>query len=234
MGTHHQRPLVGHSVTDIQTAGFWRTNAELIEHAAELHWPDEPQILDATWGKGNFWTGDMLEAHIWRLATNDANKETLANTSFDYRRLPGEWSDYFDVVLFDPPYIAKGTTEGHGLGQMNQAYGLAPTNAKELLRENQRGLFECERVTKPGGLLMVKCSNQIESGHYRPSARNLAAFADLIGLTQIDEFIFTTPKARAQPARTRKDGTPSVQHHARNNTSTLLVYRKHKPRRRSS
>ena len=86
-------------------------------------------------------------------------------------------------------------------------------------------ICEMHRVLKPGGIMFLKCQDQVCSGAIRWQTRLFADYAEGQGLRLVDRFDLLG-KGRPQPKRTRKDGKPSKQQHAYGRPSTLLVFRK--------
>jgi len=212
----------------VLTAGHWTTNAAMMEDVLRLWMPAGGAVLDMTWGKGNFWNERTL-AH-YEVTGNDINPDVDCEHHFDYQELPSHLRGEFDGVVFDPPYVVRGgRSESSSWASMNKAFGLmdAPTTPEALAEQNHRGLRSCFHAVKRNGLVFVKYTNPVSSGRRVWQIDALNHYAqDALRLQKVDEFIFYTKNARAQPPRTRKDGKPSVQKHSRNNTSTLLVYRR--------
>lgn len=183
-----------------------RRNADLIADCFELGYiRDDDIVLDPTYGTGRWWTKRRPQ---WLTGSD-------LKTGVDFRDLPGETGTY-DVVAFDPPYKLNGTggshpsDEGYGVGGSYEAW----QDKHKLI---MRGIEECVRVLKPNGILLIKCQDQVCSGHVRWQSREFANYAEEIGCDQIDMLML--PGYRAQPAGRR-------QLHARRNYSTLLVFRK--------
>jgi methylase of polypeptide subunit release factors len=136
---------------------------------------------------------------------------------YDFRDLPYRDAD-FDGVVFDPPYV-------HNPGRLmvdrnyrnaETTKGLSHEGIIELYRQ---GMREAVRILRRGGLLLVKCKDEIESGKERRShieIYNIAVYE--LGLT--DEGLFAlTPKVN--PVVQVKQ-----QRHPRKNHSNLWVFRK--------
>lgn len=193
----------------------WPSNAELIEDVARLGYlRKEWRTLDPTYSKGVWWKKfrpDHLVYHDW--------KPDL----IDFRDLPYR-DGFFDVAAFDPPYVSTGGRDSSTMDDFNARYGLhdAPTSPQELHHYNCQGLLECARVANR--YVLVKCCDYISSGHRFNGIYEMERFIiEEMKLKIEDKFIHYAVAPRAQPKRTRKDGKPSVQKHARNNYSALLI-----------
>lgn len=189
--------------------GKWPTNADMIVDVARLGYLDG-RVLDATWGLGNFWTRwtpEELVAHD--LYTLDG---------VDFRDLPHA-DGTFNAVVLDGPYKLNGTSSAP-----DERYGVHERATRDERHELiMDGMTECARCVAPGGTLLVKCQDQVEGGHVRWQTIMFTTHAEIeLGLRLEDSFLF--PGGRAQPLGRQ-------QAHARRNYSTLLVFRKPKPRR---
>jgi len=202
----------------VMAHGQWKTNAELISDVARLGYLKyEWDVLDPTYGKGNFWT-------IWRprmLVGSDLHPEkTQIDRAVDFTDMP--WMDEtFDAVVFDPPYKMNGTPS---LEDMDEAFGVnIPTRWQDRISLIEDGVRECIRVLRPhspysdGGFLLVKCKDQVVSGQKVWQTDIITKVATDAGLRKVDRF--DMPSYMAQPG-----GTSQV--HSRSNTSQLLVFRK--------
>lgn len=190
-----------------------QSNADLIEACYQLGYiGDDDTVLDPTYGLGRWWS----KRTPTRLVGCDIIAErSPIGVSIDFRDF--KISDgCYDVVAFDPPYKLNGTggshpsDEGYGVDGAYQSW----QSKHELIRD---GMTECTRVLKVGGILLLKCQDQVCSGHVRWQTKEFWAHATTIGLDLEDELLL--PSYRAQPeGRSQK--------HARRNYSTLQVYRK--------
>ena len=193
----------------IKAAYPWANNAELIADVHRLGYIGE-QVLDTTYGLGRFWT----EYRPKYLVENDAHPDRGA-IHHDFTSFPDDWGDRFDTTVYDPPYKLNGTPT---LGKMDEDYGVenyTKVGAKIDLILN--GAIEALRVTKPGGTLLVKIQDQVSSGR-------MYFLSDMIrdklhGAKKIAVFHLLTNPRPQPPGRSQK--------HARNNYSTLLVFRKY-------
>jgi hypothetical protein len=225
----------------INAAHNWSNNAAMMADVAKLWIKDDDLVLDPTYGQGNFWkkyrpknlTGTDL----------DPTKTDPAWGPVDFTNMP--WPDsWFDVVVFDPTYVTPGGRKTSTIKKFNNAYGM--DTAKKTLAEQWddicKGMTECVRVSS--GLVMQKVMNYISSGKYWDYEFEVIAEMRRLGLTVVDKFHLVKKFAGPQPKdRTRKcptckgkhggrfcsgecDGTGrvrSIQHHASNNMSTLIV-----------
>jgi len=191
-----------------------KNNAQLIAECAQLGYLQKDwEIIDATYGKGRFWTE-------WRpssLTTNDLDASTSATYNYDFTDMI--FPDHcFDAVVFDPPYKLNGTSTSKGPASGDESYGIkgkyVPIDERHQLIYD--GLDECLRVLKKGGMLLVKCQDQVSSGrvHWQTMlfTQHLADDTKLVDMLHL-------PGYRRQPMGRR-------QLHARRNYSTLLVLRK--------
>jgi tRNA G10 N-methylase Trm11 len=198
-----------HVVTD-------RTNGKLIAYIAPLWLKSDDLVIDVTYGIGKWWT----EYRPPGLITHD-----LATDGVDFRNLP-ESSNTVDVVVFDPPYVAKGGRETSGIEEMDERYGMkdAPSTPDDVSKLIYFGMMEAHRVLKPKGLLWVKCADYISSGKYYMGHFNLIADSLMLGFTQVDEYVHVTGTG-PQPL-TNIDGTDRRQVHSRRAHSFLVVLQK--------
>lgn len=194
----------------VMAHGEWKTNGAMIADAARLGYLDG-HVLDPTYGLGLWWTDWKPE----RLTASDLdiNKSPLG-TSVDFTDLP--WKDEtFDAVAYDPPYKLQGSA--HDKAQSNR-FGVDVRRTRDELHALMNGgLRECARVTKTGGCVLAKCQDQIEGGKMRWQTDMLTRTGMSCCLLKVDRL--QMPSYRAQPSGRN-------QRHARNNFSTLLIFRK--------
>ena len=203
----------------VLAADTWTSNAGLIADVAAVHLHADMHTLDATHGRGIWW--QQWRPH--RLHTIDL--ATTAHVRADFRHLPFP-AAVFDLVAYDPPYCAHGGRSTSTMTDYNERYGrhIAPPSAAATQQLINDGLTEALAVTRPGGLLLVKCASYVWSGRLWPGRHLTASHALDHGATIVDEFTHVG-RSRPQPARTKADGTPSTQQHARQNASTLYLFR---------
>lgn len=186
----------------------WRTNGHLIADVAQLGYLRKSDlVLDPTYGRGRWWTKWRPD----RLVTLD--KRPGAELVGDFQQLPFP-ADAFDAVAFDPPYKLNGTPSG----DVDARYGVdEPARWQDRHALIRAGLDECARVLRPGGVLLLKCQDQVSSGPVRWQTFEFTFYAGGLGLLLVEKF--DSLGGRPQPRGRR-------QVHARRNTSTLLIFEK--------
>lgn len=198
-----------------------RTNAQLMADVVTMGYIDleKDWVLDCTYGTGRFWR----KVRPISLTTSDLDPESPAEFHWDFTRLtPG--AGRFDVTVIDGPYKLNGTSKPSGPAKLDEGYGVGD-NGKMTWWERHdlidKGIRECARVTKVGGLVMIKCQNQICLTHMRMQTTQFAATA-LQARCALED-ILHVEGSRKQP----RDGTErQSQDHVRRNYSTLLICRK--------
>jgi len=229
-------------------------NADIIADCLTLGYIGEHDlVLDSTYGLGAFWS-KYRPKHLF---ANDLDS-AKGDYHDDFANL--HWADAsFDVAVFDPPFKMQGTSSNAGPATSNAAYGMDRKyrSITEQFGSIGAGLAECHRVTRPNGVILVKCMSAVVSGAVVWQDRVFADAVEQLGARLIDRFWLLG--YRKQPERTHKcphckgdgfvenpnyccpDDEPpsidcescegsgrevSVQQHARQNASCLLVFRK--------
>lgn len=190
-----------------------RTNAEMILHCAELGYlTDDNLILDPTYGLGNWWKLWTPNAGIETIRRHDLDPDKAPDGAMDFTAMPYD-DGKFDVVAYDPPYKLNGTPTP----EVDAAYGVhTPKTVEERLSLMTTGLVECIRVTKPRGIVLAKCQDQVVSGNVVWQTQIMASRATFLGC-KVEDMLHVS-SYRPQPPGRR-------QIHAARNYSTLLVIR---------
>lgn len=202
---------------EIMRADNYKDNGELIAAVHQLGYlTDDMRVWDATYGLGVFWS-------VWRprrlVASDlDVSKSPLKR-SINFT--DSGWNDgQWDAVVFDPPYKLNGTPDPDPDG-VDGRYGVYLTSTwQDRMKLMRAGVRECARVTKPNGIVLVKCMNQVVSGRNVWQVDEMTREGEVCGMVKVDELHMVKPP-RPQPAGRR-------QVHARSNYSTLIVFRKGK------
>jgi hypothetical protein len=191
----------------IKAATAWRTNADMILAVVELGYiQPHDDVIDLTYGRGKWWTkykpGSLAHSETW-----------------DFTALPYGLDAIFDVAVFDPPYVSTGGRKTSTIPDFNDRYGTATTPKNPYLthEKNMRGLKNAMRVTKPKGLILYKCMDYVSSGELMMTSHWAWNEALDMGLTVQDRFIFLGNGSIQSKNRAQK--------HARNNFSTLYIFR---------
>jgi len=254
----------------VTAATKWPTNADMIVDIVELGYiKPTDRVIDLTYGGGKWWThythpGDFIGCVETPEQTTQDEQAAWLCVLPDYRDvfIPSfGYTEQFDVVVFDPPYVSMGGRATSGLPDFMGRYGLenAATTPELLQADNELGLREAMKITKPGGLILAKCAPYISSGVRKDGDWWARDAALAMGLT-IHDMLIHIGDVRAQP----KDGpckacggsgetavvvvgevvgvqvchkckgTGRIERkvkHARNNYSVCFVFRKPKPRK---
>jgi len=181
------------------------STAHVIGKIFEVCFGGAQSILDVTPGQGNFWRADV---------PLPARKQDASLA--DFRFLPFD-DQSWDVVAFDPPHLA-------GLGRTSyfrSRYGTY--QASELPDVIRRGALEAWRVAAVG--LICKVTDHVNSAHFK---RESQWVIEAIGQEPF-EVVHVTRTAVGSARWTDK------QMSARNNGSTLLIFKRgSKYRRRNA
>jgi hypothetical protein len=206
-------PDAGRRVTGrVTSVAEGTTNADLIAAFARLYIRPDDTVMDVTYGRGVFW---RKYRHPGRFIAHD-----LALDGVDFTQLPDADST-MDVTFADPPHGAQGGRTTSTIPDWLDRYGLnaeATRTAAGVLDLYSAGMKEWARVTRPGGLIAVKCSNGVTSGRRQWMHHRIATIGEDLGLTLWDELLLVRPAPGPQPERER-------QMHAYNRHSYLCVFR---------
>ena len=188
------------------------SNGVLIATVARLGFLGRPgaTVLDVTYGRGLWWTR--------------FHPDFLIAGKGDFRDRP-EVDGSVDVVCFDPPYISTGNRETSTVDELYDRYGLGELKGWRAVRALiDAGLAEGARILKPGGFLLVKCMDYVESGRKVWNTFHVFNESERLGLWLVERFIHDT--GGGPQVMTNLDGSPRQQKHAREVASVLFVFTK--------
>lgn len=133
-------------------------NAASFADVARLYLKASDLVLDTTYGYGRFWRQvDPLPRRVVRM-DRFATWDIVA----DYRCLPFA-AETFNAVVYDPPY-KNGTSHDMNEDQDGYANNLRPERGvKAVNAMYEVSVSEAWRVLKPGGVLICKGMDQVES-----------------------------------------------------------------------
>lgn len=185
-------------------------NADLIAEVARLYATGNPKIADLTYGRGVFWR------HCKHLRVFGSDIMTVSKRPHDFTALPYA-DNTFDIAVLDPPYI-----HSPGAHMTDSRYQNAATTRgmlqKDILALYVKGMAEAARIVrKPGGMVWVKCKDQVQSGMQRWAHVEIHDAAKSLGLWPRDLFVLHATSNTAS-------GRWPVQHHARKPHSYLWVF----------
>jgi hypothetical protein len=196
-------------------------NAEVFPEILALHVPDGAKIADVTFGTGVFWQN--VEADRYTLLATDLK------SGVDCRKLP--YADAsLDCIVLDPPYmeglfrrassqLAGGGTHAafrdHYSNGERTASG--PKYHEAVLDLYFRAADEARRVLRPGGVLIVKCQDEVSANRQRLTHVEIINRYEASGFYTKDLFVVVRQN-RPSVSRLKK------QAHARKNHSYFLVF----------
>lgn len=175
---------------------------------------------DVTYGTGGFWKGEAarLRPRI-RGDLNPEASESLTHPGLDVTKLTTQRGGPIEEqslrsIVFDPPFI-------HAAGKdsiMGQRFGSYPSQIA-LRQMYWAALMEFQVALQPGGLLVWKCQDIVESGKQNWTHIEIAMNARQCGMPVIDLAILVRK-------HTIKGHNHDRQVHFRKNHSYFLVIRK--------
>jgi hypothetical protein len=192
-------------------------NDFLLAQVARLYFRPGDRIADVTFGQGNFWK--QIDLAEYRFHPSDLL--TVPQHPYDFRHLPYRSAE-FDVHVFDPPYMHQ--QRGHPRRRIHKTdyKNLETTQAfshVDIIQFYQDGMAEGHRILKPGGIMLVKCQDEIEKGEQKMShieIHNIAVFE--LGMEVGGILILTQPSPLLHFGRSSR--------FAKKNHSYLWVFRK--------
>jgi hypothetical protein len=236
-----RKPPRGVPTSDLVKSARVGQNAEQFAEIARLHIPEGSRIADVTFGRGSFWRNIDLAANRYELHASDIEAgPDLANgiavesytSGVDCRALPYE-DESFDCIVLDPPYAEgllrreKSQRAGSGThAAFRDAYSHAGAHApvagepkyhEAVVDLYIRAGLEAHRVLRRGGLLIVKCQDEVSANRQRLTHVEIITAFESMGFYTRDFFVLV------------RENAPGVsrllkQVHARKNHSYSLVF----------
>ena len=207
----------GLATNELVFSAYQGTNDEVFPHVLALHVPKGSIVADVTYGKGVFWKS--IDTTAYELRATDLT------AGVDCRRLPyGDRT--IDCVVFDPPYMHTpgGTAHQNHQNYENYYYNNAISHSSKKYHEAVLDLYfegsrEAYRVLKPGGILIIKCQDEVCANKQRLTHVEIINELSRMGFMVVDLFVVV---------RNNKPGVSRIlkQVHARKNHSYFLVLRK--------
>ncbi len=211
----------GVCTSDLTLSAYQGDNAEVFPRVLALHVPVGSKVADVTYGLGVFWRNVDLENY--ELVASDLK------TGTDCRNLPYD-AESFECVVLDPPYMEGlyRNTNGHLAGSgTHAAFRTAYSNGQEtksgpkwhdaVLDMYYRAGAEAYRVLRQGGVLIVKCQDEVSANTQRLTHVEIINHYAELGFYAKDLFVVMRTNS---PCITRL----KKQVHARKNHSYFLVF----------
>lgn len=121
---------------------------------------EQPDILDATYGKGRFW----IKSHFEKLIGIDIDPALEQGKRYDGKLLIMDNTNTtfnpasFDIVIYDPPHFKRKLTVNDKRKSVLCYYNLQTAPSSHL-----PFLLEALRLLRPGGLLIAKIADELKS-----------------------------------------------------------------------
>lgn len=247
MAEKKKRVQGGVATTDVICSAYISDNDVAFKDILALHVKEGSKIADVTFGKGVFW--NRVDLSKYKLHASDiCLKSDVAKkfqgvelrSGIDCRHLPYSDSS-FDCLVLDPPYLESFYRENKnhvgGIGthrSFREAYssinGVETAQAKwhdAVIEMYEKAGLEAYRVLRKGGVLIVKCQDEVSANLQRLTHVEIITAYESIGFYAKDLFVIVRTN---KPVVSRTLG----QKHARKNHSYFIVFVKQKSKIRSA
>lgn len=230
----------GRATNDLIFTAYQDSNDSVFPHILELYVAEYARIADLTYGRGIFWKNvDLSRYDFFPSDLKTSGLPPHCKGGIDSRKLPYE-NEFFDAVVFDPPYMhTPGGTAHNGHQNFEQYYsnnaeqnqavieeiwnesnGNPPKYHEAILDLYYRTGREAWRVLKESGIFIVKCQDEVCANKQRLTHVEITVEFAKYGFITEDLFVVV---------RQNKPGVSRLknrQQHARKNHSYFMVYRK--------
>lgn len=237
-----KRKQSGIATSDLILSAHIGDNDLLFPQILDLHVPLNAKIADITFGKGVFWNKVNLDNYTLlasdlylKPATKEKFQHIEIKEGIDARNLPYEDAS-LDCVVFDPPYMEgfyrknAGQVAGSGTHtSFRSAYSSGKGTEKTkggkyheaVIEMYEQAGIEAYRVLKKGGIMIVKCQDEVSANKQRFTHVEIISSYESLGFYSKDLFVLM---------RSNKPGVSRIlkQVHARKNHSYFLVFVKMK------
>ena len=196
-------------------------NDQCFAQLMALHVSDGATVADVTHGRGNFWKRVPNGKY-------DVKATDLAD-GVDCRKLP-YGDETIDAEVHDPPYVAgffRPRKVGAAYQDFTHRYSAnfsedGPRYHDGVLALYRDAAKEACRVLKPGGVLVLKCQDEVHAG--RQYLTHIEIVNALAPQYHAKDLFVVVRKGGNFAARGR--AKRARQHHARKNHSYFLVFEK--------
>jgi hypothetical protein len=186
-------------------------NSDVIAQLHHLYLQDKT-ILDLTYGRGKWWS---------------KSRQPDVKHTGDYT-LPVLFDQEFDVVVYDPAYVSTSGSAKTTINDFNNRYGLdvASNGVMNVLDDILAGFdINVYPACKVGGLMFVKCQQQVESGRLWDMPRFIKNYVEASGRCVLWDEVVHERGLGPQPL-VNPDGTERIWQRTSRACSNLLIFKK--------
>lgn len=230
----------GIATNDLIHTAYQGTNDQVFPYIFQLYIPKGARIADVTYGRGVFWKNiDITGYDFFPSDIKTQNIPPICKGGLDSRKLPYN-DEFFDAIIFDPPYMHTPGGTAHNGHQNFETYyannaeqnpdvirqiwketnGNPPKYHEAVLDLYYRSGREAWRVLKEDGIYIVKCQDEVCTCKQRLTHIEITIEFEKYGFIVEDLFVVMS---RNKPGVSR---LKTRQYHARKNHSYFMVYRK--------